>query len=265
MTLKTSFIILALWVGCIPTFSQTEKAVDRVKTISILTIGNSFSGNASKFLPQIVRSVPDCEVEITEANIGGSSLEQHANLIAACEKDRDTKPYQDTYCLVDLLKQGPYDIVTIQQLSLLSFDPESYQPYANTIVDFVKQHAPDAEIVIHQTWAYAEDCPRFEKLDITRDEMQMGIISSYRSLAKDLNLDILPSGNAFYLASQKYPKIDLWSKDRYHANENGSYLAGCIWFGKLFGISSQKVEFAPESIDKRTAKRLRKIAHRELY
>lgn len=259
-TFRLFLIVIALWFIHFPVISQSVKNSGPTKTIRLLTIGNSFSNNACKYLSQIAASIPGYKIEITKANIGGCSLEKHANLIATCKKDNSTKPYNGNYCLVDMLKQGPYDIVTIQQLSLLSFKPESYQPYANTIVEFVKQHAPGAEIRIHQTWAYAEDCQRFEKLGISREEMHTGIVNSYQALADELNLEILPSGNAFYQASKKYPTIDLWSKDRYHASDYGCYLAGCVWFGELFGVSPQKVKFVPESIEPKSAERLRKIA-----
>jgi hypothetical protein len=96
-------------------------------TISILTIGNSFARNACQYLEEISNSVDEYKIEITRANIGGCSLEQHANLIDSCEKNASYKPYQGKYTLKELLKMHSYDFVTIQQVSSQSFKPESYE------------------------------------------------------------------------------------------------------------------------------------------
>jgi len=95
------------------------------KTVKILTIGNSFARDACAFLPEIVSSVKGCKIQIAKANIGGASLEKHATLINKCDNDPSLKPYGDEFTLKELLTRDKYDYVIIQQVSYLSFKPES--------------------------------------------------------------------------------------------------------------------------------------------
>src|SRR5690606_4922932 len=229
-------------------------------TKSVLTIGNSFADNAATFLSQIAESVPGYTIEITKANIGGCSLEKHAALIGECRKNPDLKPYYQKYCLQELLTMKDYDVVTIQQVSHLSIHADSFEPFAHELIDFIRKNAEESEIKVHQIWAYGPGSDRLEKWEMTREEMQSRLVQNYTDLASRYNLDILPSGNAFYTAFEKNPKLDLWSRDRYHANPNGCYLAGCVWFGELFGISPKKIQFVPDGMEPKTAKFLRKMA-----
>lgn len=137
------------------------------KSLKILTIGNSFADNASTYLSQITESVPGYNIEITKANIGGCSLEKHADLIAECEYNPGMKPYLEKYCLKDLLQMDNYDFVTIQQVSSSSWRSETYQPHADILIEFIRKHSPGSAIVIHQTWAYHPDCVRLEKWGIS--------------------------------------------------------------------------------------------------
>lgn len=234
------------------------------KSVKILTVGNSFAENAITYLSQITSSVAGCEIIIVKANIGGCSLERHANLIRDCETNQGLKPYANKYCLKDLLLSGTFDFITIQQVSHLSFKPDSYYPYADILFKFLKDHAPQAQIIIHQTWAYSPSSKRLEEWKLPRDEMHKGLVDGYNKLAAHLNLDILPSGQAYYSSFKKRPDIDLWAKDGYHASNNGCYLAGCVWFGKFFDISPKKIRFVPEDMSAETAKYLRKIAAKEI-
>ena len=228
--------------------------------IKILTIGNSFADNACQYLKQITESVEGCNIVIGKANIGGCYLEKHADLIKKCEQDPTLKPYAGK-SLKEILQQDDWDVVTIQQVSHLSFKAETFQPYADEICAFVKKYAPQAKIYIHETWAYAPDCPRLKGFGITSDQMYKGLKKNYKTLSKRYNSPILPSGDAFYRSFRKNEELNLWnSKDRSHASTNGCYLAGCVWFWKLFGRSPSEVAFIPEGMTEETAKFIKAIA-----
>ena len=243
---------------------ETSGSKPSSKTIKILTVGNSFADNACTYLPQIAASVPGLSIKITKANLGGCSLERHVTLMKECESNPGLKPYSNAYCLKDLLGMDSYDFVTIQQASPLSFKLESFQPFADLLIKFIKEYSPRSAILVHQTWAYGADSPRLKEWNMSREQMHKSLVENYRTLAKEYGLDILPSGSAFYNAVLKDKGIDLWNKDRYHANVNGCYLAGCIWFGRMFGISPKKISFKPDGMDNDTAEFLRKIAASEI-
>jgi hypothetical protein len=233
-----------------------------VKTVKVLTVGNSFADNACTFLKQIAESVPGCKIEISKANIGGCSFEKHSQLIKGCEADPKLKPYQSKYSLKELLQKEKWDVVTIQQVSHSSFRPESYQPFADQVVACIKTNAPGAEILIHQTWAYGPDCKRLEGFKLTRQQMNAGLVTCYADLARHFGgLRMLKSGETFTASLLANPEIDLWNaKDRSHASQEGCYLAGCVWFGELFGISPEKVTYVPKGMNPAVAATLRKTA-----
>jgi hypothetical protein len=250
-----STIIISLFIAVFLTVSEA-------KTVKLLTIGNSFSNNATTYLTAIANSVPGCELSLTRADIGGCSLEKHAALIRECEANPALKPYFKRYTLKELLQQKIYDVITIQQVSHQSFRAQSYQPHAAELLAFIRKHAPDAQVMIHQTWAYAPDCERLLKFDITRDEMHAGLVECYNRLAQEAGIiRLLRSGEAFYRSYAENPQIDLWNaQDRFHAGEGGCYLAGCVWFGTLFDISPERVDYKPRGMDDKTAVALRTTA-----
>lgn len=229
-------------------------------TIRILTIGNSFADNACKYLKQITESVKGCNIIIGKANIGGCNLEKHADLIRQSELDPVLKTYNGK-TLKEWLLTDEWDIVTIQQVSHLSYKAESYQPYADEIRDYVNKFASQAKIYIHETWAYAPDCPRLYEFGITSDQMYQGLRKNYQVLSERYDSKVLPSGDAFNRSLEKRKELDLWSsKDRFHANNNGCYLAACVWFKELFGKSPKKIRYRPEELSKKTARFLRRVA-----
>ena len=67
------------------------------------------------------------------------------------------------------------------------------------------KHAPKAELLLHQTWAYRRDDPRFAprtpKVEpSTREAMYANLSSAYLSIAKELGIRRIPVGDAFNIA-----------------------------------------------------------------
>ena len=258
---KSVLLFILIFFRLSVVFSNAENISEErtTKTIKVLTIGNSFAHNACQYLQQITESVEGCNIIIGRANIGGCYLEKHANLIKECEQDTSFKPYNGK-SLKEWLVMDNWDVVTIQQVSRLSFLAESYQPYADQICDYIKMYAPQAQIYIHETWAYAPDCPQLEGFGITSKQMYRKLRKNYRGLSKHYNAPMLRSGDAFFLSYKKNKRLDLWNpKDRFHANENGCYLAGCVWFSELFERPANTIKFVPDNISLETAKFLQSI------
>jgi hypothetical protein len=120
--------------------------------------------------------------------------------------DENGKPYCDEkFSLRDMLTRQKWDIVTIQQVSTLSHDITTYEPYITEIYNYIKKHAPQAKIYLHQTWAYRIDDPRFvTEKDVgvphTHKLMYEQVHKANHIIAKKFKLDILPSGDAMYSA-----------------------------------------------------------------
>ncbi len=271
------------------------------KEIKILTIGNSFADSVVQPLTQIVQSVPGCSLKIDRANIGGCSLERHWKEYEQSLKDPAHKPYSGKKAnLVDMLTKEKWDVVTIQQASPESWKPESYQPYAENLIQLIRKHAPQAEIVIQQTWSYRSDSPRLTGWKIDQKEMYNRLTKNYTDLAAKYNFRIIPAGLAVQLSreGEKKPFQPLspeklkelkppalpdssgdvvgqsrWSKDKKsgeqklntdttHMNRRGAYMQGCVWFAMLFGKKTSDIRYVPKEIAPEDAKFLRECAQK---
>lgn len=293
LKLKSTKLFIFLLVCSLHVFGQTGN-----QTLRLFVIGNSFSQNATTFLPQIAKEKGK-NLTIGRAELGGHSLEQHWSYVERYEKDSSDvkgRPYNGK-SLKMLLATDNWDIITIQQYSYLSGDSSSYNPYALKLVAYVKKLQPKAEIIIHQTWAYRADAKKFGRIDKTHEaksqkEMWQKSRSAYHKLAKQLNARILPVGDAFEaVATSKtygykkdlnfdfehpvFPNLPdqsnainvgyFWNKqelafDPNHANDAGKYLGGLIWYSVLFGGQPRGVKFKPATVSDEFAAYLKQVA-----
>lgn len=251
-----SFLILGVFLVGVG-YSQ----VGSRDTVRVLTIGNSFADNATRYLEEISSSVPGKHLIVGKANLGGAPLDRHTDFIKKSEEDATFKPYGDK-SLKDWLELDHWDIVTIQQVSHKSYKAETYHPYVDELITFIRVHAPEAEIYIHQTWEYAPDCPRLDEFGITSNKMYRGLKKNYRSLSKEYGLRTLNSGDAFHRARKKFG-MDLWNEsDRFHANSLGCYLGGLVWFSGIFQVSPEEVKFLPSDISVEEGRAIKKLVPR---
>jgi hypothetical protein len=141
-----------------------SSALGEAKTVRILTIGNSFSRNATNHLDDLALAGGHTLIH-TPLVIGGSSFQVHAD---KTKTEGKARLYTNGKDLVANLTADKWDYVTIQQASIKSHDFATYQPYAGILRDYITKHAPQAKLLIHQTWAYRKDDPRFTKPSETR-------------------------------------------------------------------------------------------------
>jgi hypothetical protein len=176
------------------------------KTVRLLTIGNSFSANATHYLGDLAKAGGNSLVHQPFV-IGGAPMEVHWTHIQANEKDpKDPAGLYGTRSLGATLGSNDWDYVTIQQASIKSHDVETYRPFAAQLQGYVKKHAPKAELLIHQTWAYRVDDPRFSAKapaagePRSQEEMYAQSAAAYKTIAAELGVRRLPVGDAFHLA-----------------------------------------------------------------
>lgn len=162
----------------------------------ILTVGNSFAGNATSHLPALAKAGGK-QLVIFPANIGGASLERQVRQIELFEEKpgaEGSRPYANRkhprtgerrdFSLREALEAEAWDVVTIQQRSRSSFDASTYEPHASRLIEFIRRHAPSAEIMVHQTWAYREDHPFFENESLPKEKRYPGSNEHRRRLAE---------------------------------------------------------------------------------
>jgi Domain of unknown function (DUF4886) len=269
------------------------------RTLRVFAVGNSFSQNATTYLPQLAEAGGH-ELILGTAQTGGCSLERHwkaAEAELANPGSKEAKIYGGK-SLAEIIGKGKWDVVTIQQYSLFSSDIETYRPYAQKLHDHLRTLQPGAEIVVHQTWAYRSDANRFgqvaaEKHAAAQREMWERSRAAYRQIAGDLGARVIPVGDAFWRVDSdpkwgyksdasydfKNPVFPVlpdqntslhvgyrWSadkklsKDANHANVAGQYLGGLVWYGCLFRESTENLAFVPAGLSPEVAAHLRKVA-----
>ena len=158
-------------------------------SMKILSIGNSFSDDAQRYLREIAIA-EGVEIETLNLCIGGCSLQRHADNIKTGKRDylfhyNGNVNCDDLITIDEGISMREWDIVTLQQVSTDSFKEDSFYPYVYEIAEYVKEKLPNAKTYIHQTWAYEHGCPRvFEVTDGKGAEFMLeGIRRSYRRAA----------------------------------------------------------------------------------
>ena len=208
--------------------------------MKILSIGNSFSCDAQRYLQQIAKKDG---VSIKTANlfIGGCPLRTHyinalqdgANYVLGINGVETGFKVS----ISQALASDDWDVVTLQQASQFSPKYETYSPYLEFLAGYVKKYCPHAKIYIHQTWAYEDGCERLLKVGNYQkaEEMFRDIENSYAKAAASIKADgIIPSGRAM-LNATKFG-IEKIHRDSYHASLGaGRYLLGLTWYKALLG------------------------------
>ena len=207
--------------------------------MKILSIGNSFSDDAQRYLREIAM-LEGVEIETLNLCIGGCSLERHADNIKTGKREylfhyNGDMNCEDLITIEEGISMREWDIVTLQQVSVQSFEEESFYPYIHEIAAYVRSKLPKAKIYIHQTWAYEHGCPRsFEVTDGKGAEFMLdGIRNSYGRAKREIDAEaIIPSGELMELLYRNgATKI---YRDTFHASLGlGRYALGLLWF-KLF-------------------------------
>ena len=214
--------------------------------MNILSIGNSFSQDAQRYLHRIA-AADGVKLNTFNLYIGGCTLSTHyRNMLSqkpeyVLEMNGVSTGFK--VCLDEALLNRDWDLITVQQASPKSPDYESYQPYLDELVDYVRTCVPQAKIAIHQTWAYEQDSPRLtEKMGYaTHEAMFKDIEQAYAQAFKDIKADLLIPAGAVMNALAKTEKVH---RDTFHAGLGlGRYALALTWYKTLTGNDVQDNTF----------------------
>lgn len=214
--------------------------VKEIWKVKVLSIGNSFSEDAQRYLHRLAKKEGEW-FKTANLYIGGCSLRQH---YINCLDDRMAYIYEfngEYTGLLTSIKQAltsdEWDVVTLQQASLESGNFETYSPYIETLVEYVKKYCPKAKIYLHQTWAYEDGSERLIKKAgyATAEDMFSAVRAAYEKAAKLIGADkVIPSGQAIFNATKL--GIEKIHRDTFHMSYGaGRYLLALVWFKALTG------------------------------
>ena len=257
--------------------------------LKVLMIGNSFSVQMVKHLPPVASNL-GFKVDVCSLYIGGCPLSKHWKNVCA----PTSTPYNVTRSvdgtmrkafkgnIPAVLKSENWDVVTIQQASHESWKDESYHPFGDDLVKYIRENAPQAKIFVHETWSYTPWDKRLNGWKINQDEMYEKLHAAYGGFAKGYGFDVIPTGTAVQLVRKELPvkytedslggdvvgsckfveKDGKWTTkgDVFHMGPDGNYLQALVWTAKLFGADVTKCTYKPGKMPDERAAFLRQMA-----
>ena len=212
--------------------------------MKILSIGNSFSTDAQRYLNRISR-LNSCQIKSVNLYIGGCPLRRHYFNVLENEKAYDFQfNGESTGLLVsikDALKSDAWDYVTLQQASTYSPIWESYEPYLETIAEYVKKYAPQAKLVVHKTWAYSAEHIVNKGMAGTREDMYNALSVCYDKMAQAIDTALMiPSGDVVEALIRN--GITAPHRDGYHLSLGAGRLAvALLWYSLFSGEDPYEV------------------------
>lgn len=278
--------------------------------MNFFIIGNSFSQNCTRYLPQLAAEGGH-HLHLGRAEVGGCTLQLHWEHVEAAERgeaegkfytgkslERQDDGIYPAKTLRELLSSGTWDIVMFHQASIPSSNVDSYRPYARLLHDYIKDLCPTAEVVMHQSWAFAYDSPYWGEIgggQFAADQREMWEYSraAYHTISGELGVQLVPTGDAFWTVNSDpvwgyrkdrsfnferpvfpnlpdqtnslhagyfWNEIDEFSIDPKHTSNAGAYLGSLMWFGFLFGDSPASAQFVPPGVEPEFAEYLRMVA-----
>ncbi len=215
--------------------------------IKILSIGNSFSCDATRYLMEIANHT---NVDLLSENlyIGGCPLERHYhNSLSNIEEYELQVNGQCVYksSLKSALLKDDWDYVTLQQASPYSTDYATYQPYLNELVKYIKNLCPKAKLVIHQTWAYENGSYKLQDVMGCETNVQMfeALQKAYDRAAEDIQaVGMIKSGELMMnLVKNGLTKA---YRDTFHASLGaGRYALALLWYQFFTNRSIDDIDF----------------------
>jgi hypothetical protein len=187
------------------------------RPLKVLMIGNSFTGSVMRETPSLAEK-SGLKLNIVQCGIGGCPFDRHWSNVEK-SGDKSFKPYGVVSSLssgdgkkfpkranvTDMLTADRWDIVTIQQASGKSAFYDTYQPYADNLIAKIRELAPQAEIVIQQTWSYTPYDTRLARWNMTPKQMYEELKKAYAQLAAKHKLRIIPTADAVQLFRDRLP------------------------------------------------------------
>ena len=219
--------------------------------MEILSIGNSFSSDATHYLHQIARA-DGLEINAVNLYIGGCPLSVHYKNMLTEEAAYPLEFNGQMTGFYVSLKEAllsrswsKWDYITLQQVSNKSPYFKTYSPYIEHLAGYIRKLCPESKILIHQTWAYEKGSDRLTKeMGYKRqEEMYLDLKKAYDQAAEAIKADgILPCGKAFQNAlNAGLPQLH---RDTFHAELGiGRYILAMVWYQALAGKNAERNTF----------------------
>jgi hypothetical protein len=196
-----------------------------------------FIGNSLTFVNQlplvlaalIFDSNTASDLKLAEVVEGGATLSQL---------------YYNSDAQKTIKSDGPWtDVVLQEQSEHMVIQPDSTSQFAGAFAQVISQAG--ARPIIYETWCHSDKTYEQAKIkDVLKDIAQQN-----RAL-------FVPAGEAFALCREQHPEIGLYSDDR-HPSLQGTYLAACVFYAKIFNRSPVGLPSDLTLVDQKSHEHLR--------
>lgn len=223
--------------------------------MKILSIGNSFSQDAHKWLHKVAKE-NGMDVETANLYIGGCGLETHWKKLQENAADYDYEingeAAEKKVSIGQALRLEKWDIITLQQVSGLSGFYETYEPYLSSLVSVIKAEQPSAKVYFHKTWAYEHDSthPDFARYSSNQAKMYERINWATEQAAKTIEAELIPTGEVIQTLRETVPDFDCkrggisLCRDGFHLSfDYGRFAAAATWLRTISGKKIKIKEF----------------------
>ena len=146
----------------------------------ILAIGNSFTINASSYMPWLIKTLNSDSICFASLTQSGCSLNMHWSSHIGLSSDYDLYYSNNGHWTLSGIKNidmalvfFDWDVIVIQQASALSGIYSSYKPALDNLVRLFRETNPSASLAWHYTWAYTASVNNadFKKYDRNSEKM----------------------------------------------------------------------------------------------
>lgn len=229
--------------------------------MKILSIGNSFSQDSHKWLHKLAEK-NNYDLQTVNLYIGACNLKRHWNeyLNNTAEYDLELNGGEGIrkISLTEALEMDEFDVITLQQVSHHSGNPQTYYPYIVNLADLVRSKQPNTKLYFVQTWAYETDSthPGFARYNNDQHEMFRRISDCSKLASNLINVDIIPIGEVIQSLRETIPEFDYGNggmslcRDTFHLSMNyGRYAAAVTMYMVITGNKVNVTEFEDFDVD----------------
>jgi hypothetical protein len=204
--------LIAALLGAVSCLGSQEDALtdpEEVTDLQVLFIGNSltFWNDLPNVLAALIDSADAVATVINSVTVGGYRLQDHWN----------HKTARDAIAL------GGWDVIVLQQGSSASDEDRA------SLLQYTELFAADAEaigarIAMYMVWPSINRLADFDR-----------VCESYTMAAQEVGGLLFPVGEAWRIAWQREPDLELYDADGGHPSRVATYLAALVMFQQLTG------------------------------
>lgn len=225
-------------------------------SLKVLMIGNSFAEDATRYIDDIINvsGIDPNKISIYILSQGSGSLEDWYNNYMSDKSFIITKRAgllevgKTTGTVKEVISQD-WDIISLQQVSTLTIDYDSFNPYLNELVRIIRLHCTNQKVTIawHSVWGFWSGYGGAPYGIERYNKIQEATIKQINQNGIDL---IIPTGTAIQNArsTSLNSEHDLTRDGKHIQYGVGAYIIACTLFQSIISPVFNKNIIGNESI-----------------